>query len=89
MIVVVDGILVTGLSCAAHSGSSPSRPIAKKMRGCPYWNTSSTADIETAAPSATNQPTVVKPGQLERARQRVGDRELLVRHHAGQHERRR
>ena len=47
--------------CAAHGGSSPSRPIAKKMRGWPYWNTSSTADIETAAPSATNQPTVLNP----------------------------
>ena len=31
------------------------------MRGWPYWNTSSTADIETTAPSATIQLTVVKP----------------------------
>ena len=30
--------------------------MAKKMRGCPYWNTSSTADIDTAAPSATITP---------------------------------
>ena len=50
------GIAVLGWSFAAHCGSSPSRAIAKKMRGCPYWNTSSTADIETAAPSATIQP---------------------------------
>ena len=61
MIVVVEGILVTGFRYAAHFGSSPSRAIAKKIRGWPYWNTSSTADIETAAPSATNQPTVLKP----------------------------
>ena len=27
--------------------------MAKKMRGWPYWNTSSTADIENTAPSAT------------------------------------
>ena len=31
------------------------------MRGWPYWNTSSTADIDTAAPSATNHATFVKP----------------------------
>ena len=35
--------------------------MAKKIRGWPYWNTSSTADIETVAPSATNQPTVRNP----------------------------
>ena len=49
------------MSLAAHCGSRPSRAIAKKMRGCPYWNTSSTADIDTTAPSATIQPTVLKP----------------------------
>ena len=37
-------------------GSRPSRAIAKKIRGCPYWNTSSTAAIDTTAPSATTQP---------------------------------
>ena len=46
---------------AAHAGSRPSRAMAKKIRGWPYWNTSSTADIDTIAPSATIQPTVVKP----------------------------
>ena len=56
------------------------------MRGCPYWNTSSTADIDTAAPSATIQPTALKPASCERARQRVGDRQFLVRHHPGQHD---
>ena len=55
------GILVRGLKRAAHCGSSPSRAIAKKIRGWPYWKTSSTADIDTAAPSATIQPTVLKP----------------------------
>ena len=77
---------VRGWIFAAHCGSSPSRAIAKKMRGCPYWNTSSTADIDTAAPSATIQPTALKPGELQRARQRIGDGKLLVRHHARQHE---
>ena len=59
--VVTNGIFVRGESFAAHCGSRPSRAIAKKMRGWPYWNTSSTADIETAAPSATIQPTALKP----------------------------
>src|SRR2546427_6611224 len=56
-----DGIrdlTVTGVQTCALSDL---RPIAKKMRGCPYWNTSSTADMETIAPSATIHPTVVKP----------------------------
>ncbi len=35
--------------------------MAKKMRGCPYWKTSSTAVIEIAAPSATSPPTRWKP----------------------------
>ena len=65
--VVVDGTRVTGFTFAAHAGSRPSRAIAKKMRGWPYWKTSSTADIDTAAPSATIQPTVVKPA-ISRAR---------------------
>ena len=60
-IVVTSGTRVTGLMRAAHPGSRPSRAIEKKMRGCPYWKTRSTADIDTAAPSATNQPTVVNP----------------------------
>ena len=88
-VVVARDLLCAFEPCAAHCGSRPSRAIAKKMRGWPYWNTSSTADIETTAPSATIQPTVVEPGELERARQRIGDRQLLVRHHPGQHERRR
>ena len=61
MSVVMYGTRVLWCTRAAQGGSSPSRPIAKKIRGCPYWNTSSTADIETIAPSATIQPTVVKP----------------------------
>ena len=72
MIVVAYGMRVRGWSFAAHCGSRPSRAIAKKMRGWPYWNTSSTADIDTAAPSATIQPTVVEAGELQRARQRIG-----------------
>ena len=55
--VVVCGTRVRESTRAAHAGSSPSRAIAKKMRGCPYWNTSSTADMDTTAPSATSHPT--------------------------------
>ena len=62
-IVVMYGIRLTGWSLAAHCGSRPSRAIAKKIRGWPYWNTSSTAVIETAAPSATIQPTVSNPAR--------------------------
>ena len=66
------GVRYCGCTFAAHCGSRPSRAIAKKMRGCPYWNTSSTAVSETTAPSATIQPTVVQPGELQRLRQRIG-----------------
>src|SRR2546425_9320308 len=62
--VVIYGTRVLACTFAAHGGSNPSRPIAKKMRGCPYWNTSSTADMETIAPSATIHPTVVNPALL-------------------------
>src|SRR2546425_8758143 len=63
--VVMCGTRVLAWTLAAHDGSSPSRPIAKKIRGCPYWNTSRTADIEMIAPSATIQPTVVNPRSEE------------------------
>ena len=66
----------TGWTFAAHAGNRPSRAIAKKIRGWPYWKTRSTAVIETTAPSATIHPTVVAR-QAERARQRIGNRELL------------
>src|SRR2546422_3773033 len=59
--VVIWGTRVVGWTFAAQGGSRPSRPIAKKMRGWPYWNTSSTADIEMIAPRATIQPTVLNP----------------------------
>ena len=58
------GTRVFGSSLAAHRGSSPSRAIAKKIRGWPYWNTSSTAAIETAAPSATIMPTPANPASF-------------------------
>ncbi len=61
MIVVVAGMCVRGCTFAAHFGSRPSRAIAKKMRGWPYWNTSSTADIDTTAPSATMPLTALNP----------------------------
>ena len=55
--VAMYGVRVFGSIRATHSGSRPSRAIAKKMRGWPYWNTSSTADIEITAPNATIAPT--------------------------------
>src|SRR5438874_117794 len=39
------------------------------MRGCPYWNTSSTADMETITPSATIHPNVVYRGALPHTEQ--------------------
>src|SRR2546425_334314 len=66
--VVTCGTRCFTLTLAAHSGSRPSRAMAKKIRGWPYWKTRRTADIDTAAPSATIQPTGVKPhDQAERA----------------------
>ena len=59
--VVTCGVRKRGCTRAKVWGSSPSRAMAKKIRGWPYWNTSSTADIDTIAPSATIHPTVVKP----------------------------
>jgi len=58
----------------------------KKMRGWPYWKTEQHADIDTAAPSATIQPTALKPASWSGARERVGHGQLLVRHHPRQHE---
>ena len=77
--VVMCGVRYFGWILAAHPGSSPSRAIAKKMRGCPYWKTSSTAVSETTAPNATIQLAVGKPGDLQRPRQRIGRLELLIR----------
>jgi len=51
--VVTWGVRKRGCTLAKDWGSSPSRAMAKKMRGCPYWKTSNTADIENTAPSAT------------------------------------
>ena len=59
--VVTCGVRYFGWILAAHCGSSPSRAIAKKMRGWPYWNTSSTAVSDTTAPNATIAPAVGRP----------------------------
>ena len=55
--VAVYGMRVFWSTRATHAGSRPSRAIAKKMRGWPYWNTSRTADMEITAPNATMAPT--------------------------------
>jgi hypothetical protein len=56
-IVVTCGVLKRGCTRANTSGSIPSRAIAKKMRGCPSWKTSSTAVCATTEPKATT-PTI-------------------------------
>ena len=45
------GVRYFGWTLAAHAGSSPSRAIEKKMRGCPSWNTTSTDVVANTAPS--------------------------------------
>jgi hypothetical protein len=47
------------------------------MRGWPYWNSSRTVAIETTAPSATIQPTRVKPA-IPSARASGGHGQVLV-----------
>jgi hypothetical protein len=44
---------VRGLTFANIDGSSPSRPIANRMRVCPYITTSETEKMEITAPAAT------------------------------------
>src|SRR5215470_949661 len=83
--VVMNGIFVFGWTFANDGGSRPSRAIAKKMRGWPYWKTRSTADIETAAPSATIQPTAWKPASCS-ARASGSATASSLRHHPGEHE---
>src|SRR6185503_1354900 len=51
-IVVTCGVLKRGCTLANTDGSSPSRAIEKKMRGCPSWNTRSTAVCATTDPKA-------------------------------------
>jgi len=55
--VVTWGVLKRGCTRAKTSGSIPSRAIAKKIRGCPSWKTSSTAVWATTEPKATT-PTI-------------------------------
>ncbi len=60
--------------------------MAKKMRGWPYWKTSSTAAIEKTAPSATILAMLVMPVALSAYAERIrGRAEILRRHHAGEH----
>jgi hypothetical protein len=52
MIVFCTGVWVRGLTRANIRGSMPSRPIANRMRVCPYRVTSVTEKIEITAPTA-------------------------------------
>ncbi len=52
MIVLFTGVMLRGLTLANIDGSSPSRPIANRMRVWPYITTSVTEKIEITAPAA-------------------------------------
>ena len=52
MTVLVTGVIVLGFTFANSDGSSPSRPIANRMRVWPYIVTSVTEKIEITAPAA-------------------------------------
>ena len=52
MIVLFTGVIVRGLTFANSGGSSPSRPMANRMRVWPYMVTSVTEKIEITAPAA-------------------------------------
>ena len=53
MIVLLTGVMLRGLTFANIDGSSPSRPIANRMRVWPYITTSVTEKIEITAPAAS------------------------------------
>ena len=55
--VVTWGVRKRGCTRAKTGGSIPSRAMAKKIRGWPSWNTSSTAVWATTEPKATT-PTI-------------------------------
>ena len=59
MIVLFTGVMLFGLTLANIDGSRPSRPIANRMRVCPYIVTRVTEKIEITAPAAS---TVLDPG---------------------------
>ena len=60
MIVPTCGVRNRGCTFEKNRGSSPSRDMAKKMRGCPSWKTRSTAVCAMTEPKATT-PTI-QPG---------------------------
>ena len=60
------GVRYFGWTFAAHAGSSPSRPIEKKMRGWPSWKTSSTEVVAKTAPSEITSAGQFMP-RLEKA----------------------
>ena len=74
--VVTCGMRVPGRTFAAQAGSRPSRAIAKKIRGWPYWKTRSTAVIEIDRAERDDPADGRQPRKLQGARERVGNREL-------------
>ena len=52
MMVLFTGVMLRGFTLANIDGSNPSRPIANRMRVCPYIVTRVTEKIEITAPAA-------------------------------------
>ena len=61
MIVLFTGVMLRGLTLANIDGSSPSRPIANRMRVWPYITTRVTEKIEITAPAARSVLAQVVP----------------------------
>ena len=51
--VLLTGVIVRAFTVANREGSSPSRPMANKMRVWPYMETRVTLKIEITAPAAS------------------------------------
>ena len=61
MTVLFTGVCVRGLTRANDFGSRPSRPMANRMRVCPYIVTRVTEKIEMTAPADRMVPGQVAP----------------------------
>ena len=62
MTVAMDGVWYFGCTFSSCGGSSPSRAIAMKMRGCPRMDMRMTEVIPMIAPIFTGRPSQRRPG---------------------------
>ena len=86
--VVTCGVLYFGWTFAKEGESSPSRAMEKKMRGWPYWKTSSTAVVAITAPKATMPAAQFIPSSEKASSERLRrPADLVERNHPGEHER--